>query len=240
MDHVAGPAAGESGRDKLSPAGDFRVGSLIGPEPAVSRPKQIERDYYYMAIAEAVEQGADCLGSTVGAVLVLDNRVIGTGYNGTPTDFPNCRDGGCLRCRDSDLIKNGRASEATDPEHTSGKALDRCVCVHAEQNAFITAARFGIRVEGATLYTTQSPCFSCLKEAVQAGINRIVFKSWYAAHYSNELQALYWALVTHLTGGDGTRFEALGGQVPPIDDNAPPDPWTDDENEVLKPPDVAA
>lgn len=57
----------------------------------------------------------------------------------------------------------------------TGKALDICFCVHAEQNTLLNAARHGIAVEGAVRYATHQPCFSCLKEAVQAGISRIAF-----------------------------------------------------------------
>lgn len=164
-----------------------------------------------MGLARAVQAGADCLGSRVGAVLVLDNRVISTGYNGTPAGFPNCGDGGCVRCRDSDLHRRGRGEEASDPEHTPGRGLDRCICVHAEQNAFLTAARFGMRVEGATLYTTLSPCFGCLKEAVQAGVVRIVFAEAYRMPVGDALLRQYDHLARHLSGGDPTRFERLGG-----------------------------
>jgi dCMP deaminase len=149
------------------PAALTRSGQRYGSR-VIDRPKQIERDRYYMGIAEAVEAAADCLGTHVGAVIVLEKRVVSTGYNGTPAGFPNCSDRGCVRCYDRWLEKQGRSAEMSDPSHTAGRALDRCVCVHAEQNAFITAARFGIAVEGATVYTTWSPCFSCLKEAVQA------------------------------------------------------------------------
>jgi dCMP deaminase len=45
-----------------------------------------------------------------------------------------------------------------------------CICVHAEQNALLSAARFGIAVEGSILYTTWQPCFSCTKEMLQAGV----------------------------------------------------------------------
>ncbi len=160
-----------------------------------------------MGLARAVREGANCQGSRVGALLVLENRVISTGFNGTPTGFPNCSDGGCVRCNDSVLHRDGRGDDATDPLHTSGRALDVCICVHAEQNAFLTAARFGIRVDGATLYTTLSPCFGCLKEAVQAGVRRVVFEDRYATSYSDALQQQYDDLAAHLAGGDPHGFE---------------------------------
>ena len=103
-----------------------------------------------MGIAHAVREGADCLGTLVGAVVVLGNRVVSTGYNGTPEGFLNCKAGGCVRCTNRMLEKTGRHAEMTDPAHVAGRSLDHCICVHAEQNAFITAARHGIRLEGAT------------------------------------------------------------------------------------------
>ena len=73
------------------------------------------------------------------------------------------------------------------------------------------AARFGTRVEGTTLYTTLSPCFGCLKEAVQAGVVRVVFDEVYEASYGDALQRQYDALASHLAQDDPTRFEQLGG-----------------------------
>jgi dCMP deaminase len=121
--------------------------------------------------------GANCLGSRIGALVVRDDRVISTGYNGTPDGMTNCNEGGCLSCQDRVYEKQGRLDQMSDESHVAGFALDRCVCVHAEQNALLSAARFGIAVEGATVYTTLSPCFSCLKESIQAGIGRIVYLS---------------------------------------------------------------
>jgi dCMP deaminase len=208
---------------------------------ARDRVKEIERDDYYMRLADTVETGADCLGTKVGAVVVRENRVISTGYNGTPSEFPNCSEGGCVRCRDSQLYKQNRILEMSDPEHVSGAALDRCVCVHAEQNAFITAARFGIRVDGSILYTTQSPCFNCLKEAVQAGVVRVVYRNWYPAKYSDPLKVQYYELYNHLTEGDPTRFEAVGGGRPPLEDEGQPDPYEAEGEETtgMEPPDHA-
>ena len=203
----------------------------------VDRSKQIENDRYYMGIAATVQRGANCLGTHVGAVLVVEDRVISTGYNGTPSGFANCDAGGCVRCADSKLFKEGRQADMTDQQHVPGAALDRCICVHAEQNAFITAARFGIRVDGATLYTTSSPCFSCLKEAVQVGVKRVVYNEWYPAKYSPALQRQYRDLYMHLADDDPTRFEMTGGGVPPIAAAGQPDSYASRGSSSLEPPD---
>ena len=107
-----------------------------------SRPNM---DEYLMGIAIAVRNRANCVGNRVGAVVAKDARIISTGYNGTPRNMPNCLDGGCLRC-------------ANRESHPAGTGYDLCICVHAEQNAILGAARFGIAVEGGTLYTTMQPC----------------------------------------------------------------------------------
>lgn len=132
-----------------------------------------KRGLYYSALAEAVERGARCLGLAVGAVLVRDERVIGTGYNGTPTAVPNCTEGGCERCRSSD-------------SSLTGQFYDLCVCVHAEQNAVASAARFAVATDDAAVYTTVQPCFGCLKELMQAGVKRIVFLDWWPGTSSPE------------------------------------------------------
>jgi dCMP deaminase len=120
-------------------------------------------DDYYMGIAFAVRERANCKGNRVGAVIVKGNRVISTGYNGVPEGMVNCLDGGCLRCAN------------TEPRFPSGQGYDLCICVHAEQNALLSACRFGIAVEGATIYTTMQPCFGCAKELLQAKVERIVY-----------------------------------------------------------------
>lgn len=122
-----------------------------------------DTDTYYMGIAFAVREKANCTGNRVGAVIVRDNRVISTGYNGVPEGMTNCLDGGCLRCQNPD----GR--------FPSGTGYDLCICVHAEQNAILSAARFGIAVANSTLYTTMQPCFGCAKEIAQAKISEVVF-----------------------------------------------------------------
>ncbi len=117
-----------------------------------------------MLIAVATRERAECLGRHVGAVLVREGRIVATGYNGTPRGFPRCNESeqGCHRC-------------AHREQYPSGSAYDVCICVHAEQNAILQAARLGYSLDGAHCYTTLRPCFGCLKELRQAGVERIVY-----------------------------------------------------------------
>jgi dCMP deaminase len=121
-----------------------------------------ERDDYYLALAFAASRRANCRGRKVGAVLVKGDRVIATGYNGTPEGLPNCLDGGCMRCSDRD-------------EFASGTGYDLCICVHAEANALLTAGRYGASTDGSIVYTTDQPCFSCSKELIQAGVTKVYY-----------------------------------------------------------------
>lgn len=149
----------------------------------------MEPDVYYMNLAVAASARANCSGRTVGAVVVRNERVILTGYNGTPSKFTNCRDGGCERCK-----RKG--------DYESGTAYDLCICVHAEQNAMLTAAREGIRTEGSTVYSTLEPCFSCLKEALQAGVERVVYLDALGAYAADPMmEEQYRCLAEHLTAG---------------------------------------
>jgi dCMP deaminase len=123
-------------------------------------------DEYFMEIAEVVKKRANCLRGRVGAVIVKDKRIITTGYNGTPTGIKNCDEGGCDRC-----IRRDRG------EIQSGENKDRCICLHAEQNALLQAAYLGISANGAVLYTTDTPCNQCAKMIVNSGIKKIVAKN---------------------------------------------------------------
>ena len=142
---------------------------------------------YFMTIAMAVRRRANCMGNRVGAVIVLDNRIIATGYNGTPQGMTNCLDGGCHRCANRDA-------------YPSGSGYDLCICVHAEQNALLSAARFGIATAGATMYTTMRPCFGCTKEMLQAKIDSVYFiHDW--MHPDEEKHAEYERIQSYFPGG---------------------------------------
>jgi dCMP deaminase len=165
--------------------------------------ERLDRDHYYMGIALAVRERANCLGRRVGAVLVRDDRVIATGYNGTPSNMPNCDEGGCQRC-------------AHPEQFPSGTGYDLCICVHAEQNALLTASRFGIAVAGATLYSTVRPCFGCTKELLQAGVEKVYFLDDWAhpneavQHEYERIQARIPLGIRHLKMDDPKADWAIG------------------------------
>lgn len=118
-------------------------------------------DEYFMNIAKAVRVRSNCTSAPKGAIIVKDKRIISSGYNGTPRGIKNCSEGGCKRCAERTL-------------ETSGHKLDECTCCHAEENAIVHAALHGISTKGATLYTTFTPCLTCAKMIINAGIERIV------------------------------------------------------------------
>ena len=95
-----------------------------------------------MEIAQVVAKRSNCRRRHVGAVVMRDNHILSTGYNGTPRGVRNCFDGGCPRC----------AGEAK-----SGTHLEECLCTHAEQNAICQAAYYGTAIAGGTIYITISP-----------------------------------------------------------------------------------
>jgi dCMP deaminase len=147
------------------------------------------RNNYFMGIALAVRERADCKGQKVGAVIVVEDRIISTGYNGTPSKMRNCSDGGCVRC------------ENRGKTYPSGTAYDLCICVHAEQNAILSAARFGISVQGATVYSTTQPCFGCLKEMLQAKVRQIYYIHPWAAARDAEQEGQYKRLMAEFENG---------------------------------------
>jgi dCMP deaminase len=151
-----------------------------------------EKQHYYMGIAFAVRKRANCVGRKVGSLLVVENRIISTGYNGTPEGLTNCNDGGCHRC-------------ANRESYQSSVGYDVCICVHAEQNTLLSAARFGIAVSGAATFTTLKPCFGCAKELFQANVRTLYYlEEW--VYPGRELQEQY----TELLG----RFQVVHVKMP--------------------------
>jgi dCMP deaminase len=129
-------------------------------------------DEYFMAIARQVARRSTCLRRQVGALLVVEKRMLATGYNGAPSGVPHCSEVGCLR------------AELAVP---SGQRHELCRGLHAEQNAIIQAAKHGVGIRGATLYTTLHPCSMCAKMAINAGVQRIVCAEAYPDDLGRQL-----------------------------------------------------
>lgn len=134
-------------------------------------------DKRFIEMARLVATWASCYKQDrkIGAVIVLDKRVMTTGYNGAPAGVKTCVERGeCMR------QKLGIPS---------GTRHELCYAVHAEQNAIIQAAKLGIRIDGATLYCTHQPCVLCAKMIVNAGIKRVVYEQGYPDEFSRQILA---------------------------------------------------
>lgn len=141
----------------------------------MNRPSWYE---YFMLLAKLLSVRSTCNSRKVGAVIVRNNRVLATGYNGAVHGAPHCIDHGpdfCLR----------RSIGAHDADK-----YNYCISSHAEVNAVDQAARFGISLEGASLYCTLEPCNWCFKQLIQAGITEIFFEEPYES--KNKEFDLYW------------------------------------------------
>lgn len=121
---------------------------------------RISRDDMYYVILKSIEQRSTCERGQVAAILVKDGRIISTGYNGAPSGLPHCLDFGCI------------------PKEDGG--CDRTV--HAEANAIVFAAKNGISTDGSTMYCSYSPCMTCAKLIINAGIKRLVYLKAYRDH----------------------------------------------------------
>jgi dCMP deaminase len=121
-------------------------------------------DEYFMEIAHAVASRANCVKRKVGALIIVDRRIISTGYNGTPRGARNCNEGGCPRCAGAAV---------------AGSRLEECLCSHAEENAITQAAYHGVSVRGGTIYTTLCPCLMCTKMIINAGMGEVVHAAGY-------------------------------------------------------------
>jgi len=131
-------------------------------------------DEYFMEIMKTVSKRSTCDRGRTSAIIVKDKRIIATGYAGSPPGTEHCDEVGHLfetRCD-----KDGNESK-------------HCIrTIHAEQNAIAQAAKFGISVDGATIYLNMEPCFSCAKLLISAGIKRVVCqKKYHAGEMTREI-----------------------------------------------------
>lgn len=125
-------------------------------------------DQVFMMHAQIAALRATCPRLHVGAVIVKDNRILSSGYNGAVSGQPHCTDVGCL------LI---------------GDNCNRSI--HAEQNAITSAARFGISISDSSIYITHQPCLVCAKMIIQAGISIVRVLETKPRSYEKEIQELF-------------------------------------------------
>ncbi|MDQ7949209.1 MAG: dCMP deaminase family protein [Pedobacter sp.] len=118
----------------------------------------------FMNLATDLAGRSHCVRAHVGAVLTKDTRIISIGYNGPPANTHNC---------DEEWPETGCAR---DSKGSCSLAL------HAEENAILYAVKNGSKIEGATLYTTLSPCIACARLILSSGIKDVYFKDSYAAY----------------------------------------------------------
>ena len=153
---------------------------IVKPERAAktraAKVRRIGWDEYFMLLAKLAACRSTRLSRPTGAVIVRARQVMATGYNGSIPGAPHCIDDGvCYR----------RRLGANDAEK-----LAWCRASHAEANAVAQAARAGIAIEGSTLYTTLSPCFTCVKLIASAGIKRVVYEHPYES--TNAARDRHW------------------------------------------------
>lgn len=117
-------------------------------------------DDYFMSIASSVATRSTCDRLHVGCVIVKDNRILSTGYNGSIRGLEHCDDVGHLYNKE-----------------------DRCIrTIHAEQNAILHAIE---SLNGSTVYVTHYPCENCSKLLVQSGVKRVVYTNKYSNEFSD-------------------------------------------------------
>jgi dCMP deaminase len=125
--------------------------------------ERISWDQYFMAQSHLLALRSTCTRLTVGATIVRDKRIIAGGYNGSIAGGDHCIDKGCY------VIEN------------------HCVrTIHAEMNALLQCAKFGVPTADSEIYVTHFPCLQCCKAIIQAGIKTV----YYAEDYKNHPHAV--------------------------------------------------
>lgn len=125
-----------------------------------------------MEVAFLVASRSTCLRRQVGAVMVRSERIISTGYNGSPRGIVHCDQAGCLR---------------NTMNIPSGQRYELCRGVHAEQNAIINAAYYGMATAGTILYSTEQPCLICARMIINAGIRSVIYSGSFQDDLAFEL-----------------------------------------------------
>lgn len=156
---------GMPGTEKTNGVNDLRRGLMAAPQKSSSRPVspislRPSWDDTFLDVARVLSRRGTCARKQVGAVLVKDNRIISTGYNGAPVGIPHCT---------HQHVPKGQK----DPDMEGGHCAR---AEHAERNAIIFAGR---EARGGSMYVTCSPCLPCARMMVTAGVTRIIYSESY-------------------------------------------------------------
>ncbi len=117
-------------------------------------------DEYFLHMAEFVGSRGTCDRGYAGTVIVKDKRMLASGYAGSPVGLPHCDEVG----HEIHTVKN-----------EDGSTSQHCIrTTHSETNAIANAARFGVAIDGATMYSKMVPCYACAKIIINAGIKRFI------------------------------------------------------------------
>jgi len=142
----------------------------------MAKEKRPSWDEYFMEVTRTVAKRATCDRGRSGCIIVKDKRILCTGYVGSPAGVDHCDEIG---------------HEMLETYNDKGEKSQHCIRTsHAEQNALAQAARFGISIDGSTLYCKMEPCYICAKMIINAGIKRVVAEmKYHAAERSREVFA---------------------------------------------------
>lgn len=132
-------------------------------------------DEYFLKVADVVADRATCDRGRSGCVIARNKRILTTGYVGAPSGMPHCDEVG---------------HELKEVKHEDGSTSQHCVRTsHAEENAIVQAAKLGVSIDGATLYCRMTPCYTCAKMIINAGIERVVCEKDY--HASEDTKRIF-------------------------------------------------
>ncbi len=134
----------------------------------------MQQNDYYMQIAETVKLRSGCLRRQVGAVYVLNDGIVATGFNQAASGMIHC----------NTKLGNGKLQGCTI---VNGHCIR---AIHAEVNGILRAAKIGSSLQGCCLYTTTFPCLSCLKAIHNVGVAQVFYKEAYS-YEKNEMELFY-------------------------------------------------
>lgn len=146
------------------------------PSQSPKKQERIGWNEYFMSVAHLISRRSTCERAQIGAVIVRENNILATGYNGSPSGLPHCDGPNCL------IYKS---------IHPDGAMEENCMrTIHAEINAIAQAAKNGTSIKGADIYVTASPCLNCLKVLINVGIKTIYYDKPYKMENIMDLVAL--------------------------------------------------